>query len=159
MENLELILNLGVPILMLLLAFFTGSWIEKRHFQDIRRREAEFRAAIPAVTFGTIPEAWAVEKGGLVTGSVVVSLDYFKRFLAGLRALVGGRIKAYEPLLDRARREAQLRMLANAREQGFNAVINVRLETARLASSRGNGKGVAGLEILAFGTGVQRRNV
>jgi uncharacterized protein YbjQ (UPF0145 family) len=44
-----------------------------------------------------------------VSGSVVVSVDYFKRFLAGLRTLVGGRVTSYETLLDRARREAILR--------------------------------------------------
>jgi uncharacterized protein YbjQ (UPF0145 family) len=83
-----------------------------------------------------------------------VSLDYFKRVIAGLRAIFGGRIKTYEPLLDRARREAVLRMKEEAREHGFDAVINVRIQTSRLANARGNGEGTAGVEVLAFGTGL-----
>lgn len=101
-----------------------------------------------------MPADWDVGSSRLVTGSVVISLDYFKRIIAGLRALIGGRVKTYEPLLDRARREAVLRMTENAKEQGFNAVVNVRLETARLANARKGGKGTAGIEMLAFGTAV-----
>lgn len=61
----------------------------------------------------------------------------------------------HEPLLDRARREAMLRMTEEARSQGYDAVYNVRLETSRLASSRGDGKGTAGIEMLAYGTAVK----
>ena len=89
-----------------------------------------------------------------MTGSTVVSLDYFKRIIAGLRAIVGGRVKTYEPLLDRARREALLRMAEDAKRRGFDAVINVRLETSRLANSTRDGQGIAGIEMLAFGTAV-----
>ena len=38
---------------------------------------------------------------------------------------------------------------------GFDAVFNVRLETSKLANSRRNGEGVAGVEMLAFGTAVR----
>ncbi len=41
----------------------------------------------------------------------------------------------------------------SAMDQGYNAVINVRLETSRLANS--NGGGTAGVEMLAFGTAVR----
>ena len=87
--------------------------------------------------------------------SVVVSLDYFKRVIAGLRAIVGGRITTYEPLLDRARREAVLRVTEKAKAQGFDAVINLRLETSRMANSE-TGQGIGGIEILAFGTALLR---
>jgi hypothetical protein len=33
--------------------------------------------------------------------------------------------------------------------------VNVRLETSRLASARGNGEGTAGVEMLAFGTALK----
>ena len=102
-----------------------------------------------------MPEDWDAGESTLVTGSIVVSLDYFKRVIAGLRGIVGGRVKTYEPLLDRARREAVLRMIEDARAQGFDGIFNVRLETSRLANSRGDGEGTAGVEMLAFGTAVK----
>ena len=85
----------------------------------------------------------------------MVSVDYFKRFAAGLRNLFGGRVRSYETIIDRGRREAILRMKEQAEELGCNAVVRVRIENSRLASSRGDGKGTAGIEILAYGTGVR----
>ena len=153
-QNINLFMNFGFPLLLLMTAYFIGTLIEKRHFSSIRRREKEY-AAYPVVSFDTMPEDWSASQSTLVSGSIVVSLDYFKRVIAGLRGLVGGRIKTYEPLLERARREALLRMVESAREQGYDAVFNVRLETSRLANSSGDGNGTAGVEMLAYGTGVK----
>ena len=154
MQELQLFINFGIPLLIILFAYFVGSYIERRHFKKIRRREKSLRR-YPVMTFEKMPDTWQVGSSTLVSGSVVVSLDYFKRIIAGLRAIVGGRVKTYEPLLDRARREALLRMSESARDQGYDAVINVRLETSRLANARGNGNGTAGVEMLAFGTALK----
>lgn len=154
LQNLNLLLNFGLPILLLVFTYFVGSFLEARHFRDILKRE-EAVHGFPAVSFRAMPDDWQASSTALVTGSIVISLDYFKRVIAGLRGLVGGRIKTYEPLLERARREALLRMIESARQQGYDAVINVRLETSRLANARGDGKGTAGVEMLAFGTAVK----
>ncbi len=153
-QLISMVMNIGLPIFVLLLAYFIGSFIEKVHFKSIRERESETQK-FPVVTFDTMPEDWRVNGSDMVSGSIVVSLDYFKRVIAGLRSLIGGRIKTYEPLLDRARREAVLRMIEEARNQGYDAIFNVRLETSRLANARGNGKGIAGVEMLAYGTAVK----
>lgn len=147
-------MNFGLPIALLLFAYFIGTMLERRHFRSIQKRETKY-ANMPVVSFDTMPDSWNAASSTLVAGSVVVSLDYFKRVIAGLRSLVGGRIKTYEPLLDRARREAVLRMIEDARRDGYDAIFNVRLETSRLANSRGDGKGTAGVEMLAFGTAVK----
>lgn len=151
---LDAVLTFGLPIALLLFAYAVGAFLEGRHFRDLRRRESEIEG-FPVTTFEALPADWRVADGQLVEGSVVVSLDYFKRVVAGLRILVGGRVKPYEPLLDRARREAYLRMVEQARDSGFDAVINVRLVTSRLANARGQGQSTAGVEMLAFGTGIR----
>jgi uncharacterized protein YbjQ (UPF0145 family) len=153
-DAINLFLNFGLPLLLLMLAYFVGSMIEKKHFRSIRQREEE-NFGFPVVSFNTMPDDWSVSQSTMVSGSIVVSLDYFKRVIAGLRSLIGGRIKTYEPLLERARREALLRMTESARKQGYDAIFNVRLETSRLANSRRDGKGIAGVEMLAFGTAVK----
>jgi len=150
----NLIINFGLPLVLLVGAYLTGTWVEKRHFASIRAREAACRD-FPAISFATLPSEWQVERAGLVSGSTVVSLDYFKRVIAGLRGLFGGRLSTLEPLLERARREAVLRLIESAQSAGYDAVINVRLETSRLANARGGGQGTAGIEMLAFGTGIQ----
>lgn len=151
-EALPLLFGLGATVALLVLGFVAGSIAERRHYASIRQRERDL-LRLPALTFEA-PSTWTVRRGALVAGSVVVSLDYFKRFLAGLKSLIGGRLRSYETLLDRARREAVLRMKEDARRRGFDAVANVRLETSSIASARRNGKGVTGLEVLAFGTAV-----
>lgn len=153
LENLSFLFQFGLPLILILLAYVVGTILEKKHFQSIKARETALHG-YPVTTFKGVPDAWKVGRAELVSGNVVISLDYFKRIIAGLRGIIGGRVKTYEPLLDRARREAMLRMVESAKDAGFDAVINVRLETSRLASSRGDGKGTAGVEMLAFGTAV-----
>ena len=153
---IEALIQLGLPLLLLAAAYFSGRRVERRHYASIRAREREL-ATLPAVTFRQIPSAWAVDAVGLVSGSVVVSVDYFKRFLAGLRTLVGGRVQSYETLLDRARREAILRCKEQARERGFQAIVNLRLETTRISRASRNSNATAGVEVLAFGTGLELR--
>ena len=155
---IQLVVQLFFPIVVLLGAYLVGNSLEARHYKSIRAREHASKRFL-TVTFPYEPDDSEATEVALVSGSVVVSVDYFKRFIAGLRMLFGGRVTAYEPLLDRARREAVLRMKEDARRQGLNAVTNVRIETSRIASSYGNNQGTAAVEILAFGTGVKfRRN-
>lgn len=149
----ELFMNFGIPLLVVMVAYLVGNAIEKKHFREIRAREEKVHG-FPVITFATLPPDWRVGSAELVTGSLVVSLDYFKRIIAGLRGLIGGRVKTYEPLLDRARREAVLRMIEDAKARGYDAVVNVRLETSRLANARKDGQGTAGVEMLAFGTAI-----
>lgn len=155
MENL---ISLFITLSLLALGYGAGTYLEKRHYASIHERE---RATLrmPVVTFASLPEGWLPTRAALATGSVVISLDYFKRFLASLRNIFGGRVSAYETLLDRARREAVLRMKEDAIARGYDAIVNVRIETSRLASARADGKGTAGVEILAFGTAIKRAAV
>jgi len=147
----ETMINIGLPLLLLLATYFTGSAVERRHYRSIRARELELRQ-LPAITFRTLPKRWQVVDSGLVSGSVVISVDYFKRFLARLRMIFGGRIHTYESLLDRARREAILRMQEQARELGASMVFNMRFETSSI--SKGRKDAVGTVEVLAYGTAV-----
>lgn len=153
----EMSVRLGIPLALLVVTYFIGTALERRHYASIRERESRWRN-LPAITIRSIPSHWQVIECTLITGSVVISVDYFKRFLAGLRMIFGGRVKAYETLLDRARREALLRLKEDAVERGYHAVVNVRLETCRIANAR-KSQSIAGLEVLAFGTGVKLLNV
>jgi|TARA_B110000263_G_scaffold161667_1_gene140549 uncharacterized protein YbjQ (UPF0145 family) len=153
---MDQLIILGFPLFLLLLTYFIGRHLESNHYKSIREREAATKDMV-AINFPRFPFDVEIERAGMVMGSVVVSHDHFKRFLAQLRIIVGGRIKSYEPLLDRARREAVLRMKEQALARGHNTVVNIRLETSRLANSRRGGKGTAGVEMLAYGTALTVR--
>ncbi|MEM7220359.1 MAG: YbjQ family protein [Pseudomonadota bacterium] len=143
-------IELGVFVVLLGCGYFFGRAAENRHFASIRRREEELRDVLVFNGRELPPEA--VGGGMLVTGSVVISVDYFKRVLAGLRGIFGGRITSYESLLERARREALLRMKDEAARLGAGCVVNARVETSSI--SQGRGDSIGSVEVLAFGTAV-----
>ncbi|MDH5190744.1 MAG: YbjQ family protein [Gammaproteobacteria bacterium] len=144
-------MELIIFITLLALGYTFGQIAEKRHYKSIFAREKQL-LRIPALTIKTMPREGMPVKGDLVTGSVVISIDYFKRFLAGLRNLFGGRIKSYETLLDRARREAILRMKEQAAEKGALVIMNVRLETASISKGNNKRNKIGSVEVLAYGT-------
>ncbi len=142
-------LDLIIFATLLALGYFFGRLAETRHYKSIIKREKAL-ARIPAIATKIPDLSIQPQHTILVTGSVVVSVDYFKRFLAGLRNLVGGRVKSYESLVDRARREAVLRMKDQARVKGANLIFNVKLETSSISQGRGNS--IGSVEVLAYGT-------
>jgi uncharacterized protein YbjQ (UPF0145 family) len=143
------VIDIIVFVVLLALGYGFGRWAEKKHFASIIEREELLRDLL---TFsGRLPpQGLGPVETVLVGGNVVISIDYFKRISAALRSLIGGRVMAYEPLLERARREAILRMKQQAFDSGASHVINVKLETASI--SKGHGKQVGSVEVYAYGT-------
>ncbi len=142
-------MELIIFLVLLTLGYAVGRWQEARHFVSILRREKELAGVLAFSTRHPPADLPSVETR-LVCGSVVISVDYFKQFSAALRGLLGGRINAYESLLERARREALLRMKSDAAERGASAVFNVKLETASITKGARNQIGC--VEVLAYGT-------
>jgi uncharacterized protein YbjQ (UPF0145 family) len=153
--------QIGVFVALIIVGFGFGRWAEYRHYADIRRRENAFRDLV-VVTSKIVPpvEVSDPQTGGqpltstprtaLVKGNVVISVDYFKRFVAFLRMLFGGRVHTFESLIDRGRREAILRMQQEARNAGGVAVFGMRFETSSV--TKGSGRGMISVEVLAYGT-------
>ena len=141
----------GLPFLFFVVAGVSGTIIERRHYRSIRDREAA-TADLPVVTLRTLDGTRPVADARLVTASVVISHDNFKRFLAQLRKIFGGSLRSYESLLDRARREAVLRLKAECPDA--HIVMNLRLDTANIANTQGK-KGLGAIEVVASGTAVR----
>jgi uncharacterized protein YbjQ (UPF0145 family) len=144
-------IDLIIFLSLVALGFGAGTFVEKRHYRRIKAREAA-TLKLPVTTtkhLNCAPEDVLSVK--LVQGSAVISVDYFKRLLASLRNIFGGKVKSYESLIDRARREALLRMKAEAAQA--HMIVNVRIETATVGR-KANKKGVGCLEALAYGTAV-----
>ena len=141
--------QIWLVLILLALGFGFGTLAERRHYRSILRREEDFRDLI-AVPAKRIPDSLTPAETRMVLGSVVISVDYFKRAQAMLRMIFGGRVTSYESLLARARREALLRMQDRARGLGANMLFNVRIETS--AVSQGARGTVGSVEVLAYGT-------
>jgi len=143
--------NLLFFLTLIAIGYVVGTLVEKRHYRSINDREKKL-LYLPVITMKTVthPDK-KIASAELVCGSAVISIDYFKRLLASLRNIFGGTVKSYESLIDRARREALIRM----KEMAVDAtvIVNVRIETSTIGRNA-NKKGVGCLEAIAYGTAV-----
>ena len=96
-------MELLFALALLVVAYFTGKVAERRHYLSIQEREERW-LTIPATTTKHLPELPAVASANLAVGSVVVSVDHFKRFLAAFRRVFGGEMKSYSSVIDRSTR-------------------------------------------------------
>ncbi|PWR00108.1 YbjQ family protein [Leucothrix pacifica] len=134
---------------LLVVGYIIGTYLERKHYRSILKREEALRS-LPVVASKYLPEDGVSYQQTLVMGNVTISVDYFKRFLATLHNFFGGRVTSYESLLDRARREAMLRMKSQAASQQASLVLNVKYETASIY--KGSGSNIGSVEVLAYGT-------
>ena len=142
------LLPLLLPIFALVLGILAGRLAEVRHYQSLQSRESEFLDR-PALTAKFLQDR-PVANARMAVGSVVVSLDYFKRFLSLFRVIFGGELRSYSSLLDRGKREALLRMKESCPEA--DVFINCRLESSTIHGGYGNTAG--GVEVLAYSTAI-----
>lgn len=143
-------IEISVFVFLLLLGLIFGQINEANHFRELDRREAEL-VVVKTTNTKSAPDGSCSSQ--FVSGNVVISIDYFKRIAAGLRAIFGGQIKSYTSLLERARREAILRMKQEAHDDGYEFIANVRLETASVYKSARSG--IGSLEVFAYGTALK----
>lgn len=140
-----------IAFIITVVAYFTGSRDEKKHYESILQREDELRH-IMLFSVKRPPRSFTNQQ--LVRGSVVISSNAFTRLLSGFRNFFGGNMASYETLLDRARREAILRMKQEADELGADMILNMKIETATLGDIH-NPQAQAALgtvEVLVYGT-------
>ena len=139
-------------IILMLIGFFFGRANEARHIKALDAAEAEL-SHIQINNLKRVHEP--LEDGGvLVSGNVVVAVDYFKKFIAAIKMFFGGKLGMYDSLLTRARRQAIVRMLREADALGADAIYNVRVEFSAIGAQP---QAIGGAELLAYGTAVKRK--
>lgn len=98
-------------------------------------------------TTETVPGRELAEAIAVVRGSTVLSRHIGRDLLAGLKNIVGGEIKAYSDLQEKARKQSTERMIKDAKALGADAVVNVRYTTSMILQGAS--------EVLAYGTAVK----
>jgi uncharacterized protein YbjQ (UPF0145 family) len=88
-----------------------------------------------------------IETLGVVKGYVVQSKHLGSDFMAGLKTMVGGEIKGYTNMLEKARKIATDRMVEEAEKLGADAIICVRYGYSSVMAGAS--------EMLAYGTAVR----
>ena len=144
--GLSLLLTFGPLIALFVIGLVFGTLTQRQHYRSLEQREAALKPFL-LLNIG-VPSA---RRGELVTGSTVVAYDFFRRVAIVLRKLIGGRFSMHERFIERARREAILRMAESAKARGATAVYNIRLVSANLGDSN---SAMGGCEVLAYGTAI-----
>ena len=146
--------NFTVFLILFFLGLVFGTIIEKKHFTSLKNRERKVRLSeIIYTNIKEIPNKETIKDTRMVVGEVVVSIDYFKRVISGLLNIVGMNLFTYETLLERARREAILRMidkLKNSKE-----IYNIIVTTSMLNID--TKQNVGSIEVIAYGNSIIRK--
>lgn len=158
MENLiEIIITIILLVVFtfvpLALYYFIGKHFENKHLDSIKKRETQL-IQMSLVPSDIVDSTQQIEAMALVTGGVVIGSDPFKRYVANLVNLIGGRVSVFETLLDRARREAILRMKEKAAALKADEIINFRIETMSICSGN-DAKPMGIVEVMAYGTAIR----
>lgn len=150
---MESLIYLGLFLTLTTVGFLVGSWQEKKHFKSIREREQALQSIIiiPSRTPPDISQHFY--RTEFVCGSVVVAMDYFKTVAGSLVSIFGGRIKFYETLVERARREAVLRLKEEANSKQAQMVFNIKFSTASIVKNQ-KGQPGGSVEVIAYGTAI-----
>ena len=135
MEFFSIIVGLGFTLLLLIVGFAIGTINERRHLNRIQRREEANRDIIQTQSRMFLSSIPGDRPPQILCAETVIASDYFKNFLASFRKIFGGEMRSYHSLMVRARREALMRLVEQARQLGFNAICNVRLEPADIGGN------------------------
>jgi len=141
---------------LLIVGYIVGTIFQRNHLRSIQEREAFF-FKLPAVTMklkNFVPESHydQIASARMVVGSVVITPDYFRFFLSSIFDVLGGKVKSYESIVDRARREAILRMKESA--PMADIIVNTRLQMDTLQPPIPN-MPIRPLAVYAYGTAVR----
>lgn len=140
--------ELGFTAVLIVVGYIFGASREKAHFESIQRREKEL--LYMPVRADKILKMDQVERVALVTSGVVIAGDYFKSIATSLKSFIGGTVNSQETLLDRARREAILRLKEKARRLGAQEIVGLRIETTTIDQQ--------GVEVMVYGNAVFGKN-
>lgn len=84
---------------------------------------------------------------GIVSGSTIQSKNFISDFGQSLKNIVGGELKSYTKMMEKARNVSTERMVSQAEEMGADAVIGVRYATSAIMAQAA--------EVLVYGTAIR----
>lgn len=146
---MEALIKLGIFLLLAAIGFWRGRRNERAHLAALASDEAAL-AGVLVFSTRVPPRMDRPQDPVLVSGSAVIGSDHFRLLLAALRKIVGGNYRAYENLMERARRQAVIRLKEAARAHGADMVFGLRFATSRISDPR-RGESTQ-VEVIAYGT-------
>ena len=141
----SLVFQLLIFAVLFSVGFGFGRYNERKHLAQLEQNEKR----LAYITVGNLRKVSFEQSGHMISSNVVISHDYFKYVLATVQNFFGGRLTSYESVIDRARREAIVRLKFEAEKHGATHVACMRLATTEMGMQGGM------VEVFAYGTAIQ----
>jgi len=150
-----LVWSIAYPVMLVWAVLFSGKKLN-RQIADTASREASLRESHGRDPLTTIDGGYRsdIASCGVVWTGVVFGPSHWHLLIGWFNNLIGGSIDIFQKVVSAGRAEAMQRLRENAVANGFDDVINVRIDTSDMAPQGGKG-GVRAVEVFAYGTGVK----
>lgn len=150
-----LVWSIAYPVMLVWAVLRSGKKLN-RQISDTTSREASLRESHGRDPLTTIDGGYRsdITSCGVLWAGVVFGPSHWHLLIGWLNNLIGGSIDIFQKVVSAGRAEAMQRLRENAVANGFDDVINVRIDTSDMAPQGGKG-GVRAVEVFAYGTGVK----
>jgi len=147
--------TVAYPVMLVWAVLFSGKKLD-RQIADTTSREASLRDSLGRDPLTTIDGGYRsdITSSGIVWAGVVFGPSHWHLLIGYLNNLIGGSIDIFQKVVSAGRAEAMQRLRESAVDEGWDDVINVRIDTADMAP-QGAQKSVKAVEVFAYGTGVK----
>ena len=140
-----LIFKIGITVVLFIIGWAFGRHIERKHLHELEHNEGLYAH----IRIDTNKFQSSEHHGQMISSNVVISHDYFKYIISTIQNFFGGRLTTYETVVDRARREALVRLKREADNIGADHIMGLRLSTTEMGMQGGM------VEVFAYGTAVK----
>ena len=143
------------PVMLIWAVLFSGKKLD-RQIADTTSREVSLRDSIGRDPLTTIDGGYRTDitSCGIVWTGVVFGPSHWHLLIGWFNNLTGGSIDIFQKVVSAGRAEAMQRLRERAVADGWDEVINVRIDTSDMAP-QGAKNSVKGVEVFAYGTGVK----
>ncbi len=146
---------MAYPLMLLWAVLFSGKKLDQQ-IANTASREASLRESLGRDPLTTIDGGYRTDitSCGVVWAGVVFGPSHWHLMIGFLNNLIGGSIDIFQKVISAGRAEAMQRLRESAVANGWDDVINVRIDTSDMAP-QGAGRSIKAVEVFAYGTGVK----
>ena len=147
--------TVAYPLMLIWAVLFSSKKLD-RQIASTTSREASLRESLGRDPLTTIDGGYRTDitSCGIVWTGVVFGPSHWHLLIGWFNNLTGGSIDIFQKVVSAGRAEAMQRLRERAVANGWDEVINVRIDTSDMAP-QGAKNSVKGVEIFAYGTGVK----
>jgi len=150
--------TVAYPVMLVWAVLFSGKKLD-RQIANTTSREVSLRDSLGRDPLTTIDGGYRTDitSCGIVWTGVVFGPSHWHLLIGWFNNLTGGSIDIFQKVVSAGRAEAMQRLRESAVDNGWDDVINVRIDTSDMAPQGGQG-GIKAVEVFAYGTGVKYGN-